>query len=129
MNDSNQKFTILLVDDEELIREVTSIMIEDQGGEVLTAVDGLDGVEVFAENRDKIDIVFLDFSMPRMNGYEAYLEISKIKPEVGFIMSSGLQITPEVELLRKQGAVSFISKPFHEDDLMKTIQSVLNRKR
>ncbi|MDC0358465.1 response regulator [Oligoflexia bacterium] len=115
---------ILIVDDEELMREVTSIMIEDRGGEVFTACDGMEAVEVFGKHKDEISCICMDFSMPRMNGYEAYQEIVKIKPAVHFIMISGLSITPEVEDLRKQGAITFLAKPFNETTLIKTINAV-----
>ncbi|RMG42113.1 MAG: response regulator, partial [Candidatus Dadabacteria bacterium] len=109
--------TILVVDDEELMREVTTIMIEENGGESIVAIDGLDAVEKFAENVDEIDCVLMDFSMPQMNGYEAYLEIKKIKPDVGVVMVSGLKMIPEVVELKNKGEIEFISKPFHEVEL------------
>ncbi len=114
--------TILVVDDEELIREVASIMIEENGGKALTAVDGQDGVRVFEANKDVIDAVFMDFSMPNMNGYEAYQEIKKIKPSVKVIFVSGLKLTPEVEELVRKGETRFLSKPFHEIELIKAIR-------
>ena len=120
--------TVLIVDDEELMREVTSIMIEENGGKVLTAVDGIDAVEVFAENRDKIDLVFMDVSMPRMNGYEAFLEIQKLDPSVAVLIVSGLRMTPEVEALHKSGQIDFLSKPFHEIELIKALKKVQEKK-
>lgn len=120
--------TVLIVDDEELMREVTSIMIEENGGKVLTAVDGLDAVEVFAENRGKIDCIFMDVSMPRMNGYEAFLEIKKIDPDIPVLVVSGLRMMPEVEELQKSGQIDFLSKPFHEVELIKALNNSCRRK-
>ncbi|MBN8549535.1 MAG: response regulator [Deltaproteobacteria bacterium] len=120
--------TVLIVDDEELMREVTSIMIEENGGKVLTAVDGLDAVEVFAEHKGKIDLIFMDVSMPRMNGYEAFLEIEKIDPNVLVLIVSGLKMTPEVEALQRAGKVDFLSKPFHEIELIKALQKLQAKK-
>jgi DNA-binding NtrC family response regulator len=121
--------TILIVDDEELLRDVTTIMIEENGGNVLVAIDGQHGVEVFNENKDKIDVVFMDFSMPRMNGYEAFLKVREIKPDVGVIMVSGLIVTPEVDELRKRKEIEFLSKPFHEVELMRLINQLLRKRR
>ena len=120
--------TVLIVDDEELMREVTSIMVEENGGKVLTAVDGLDAVEVFAENKDRIDCIFMDVSMPRMNGYEAFLEIKKLAPEVLILVVSGLHMTPEVAELQKTGQIDFLSKPFHEVELIKAINNLRGKK-
>jgi CheY-like chemotaxis protein len=121
--------TILIVDDEELLRDVTTIMIEENGGKVLVAVDGQHGVEVFAENKDKVDVVFMDFSMPRMNGYEAFLKVREIRPDIGVIMVSGLIVTPEVDELRKHKEIEFLSKPFHEVELMRLINQLLKARK
>lgn len=112
---------VLIVDDEELMLEVTSIMIEDHGGKVFTAVDGQDGVEVFQKNQDNISLVVMDFSMPRMDGYQAAVEMKKINPKIGILMISGLQITPEVQEMVDNGEVLFLSKPFHEGDLISAL--------
>ena len=119
--------TILIVDDEELMREVASIMIEENGGSVLTAVDGLDAVEVFAENKEKISAIFMDISMPRMNGYESYIEIRKLSPTVPVLIVSGLKMMPEVQKLQANNEVDFLSKPFHEVELIKALNKVLAR--
>lgn len=119
---------VLVVDDEELMREVTSIMIEENGGTVITAFDGMDAVEKYAEDAEKIDFVFMDFSMPRMNGYEAYLEIKKINPKADIIMVSGLKLIPELQELKNKGEVEFLSKPFHEIELIKAIKRLQEAK-
>lgn len=121
--------TILVVDDEELMREVVSIMIEENGGSVIEAVHGLDAVQKFRENPEGIDCVFMDFSMPEMNGYEAYLEIRRMSNAVEFVMVSGLQVTPEINELCKADSVTFLSKPFHEEDLIAAINERIERRR
>ncbi len=117
--------TILIVDDEELMREVVEVMVNDNGGKTLTAVDGVDAVEVFADKSDEIDLILMDFSMPRMDGYQAYLEIRKLKPELPIIFISGLQMSPEVEEECGKGNALFVSKPFKEDQLLGEIKKAL----
>lgn len=111
---------VLYVDDEALLREVAAIMIEDHGGECVVAVDGNDAVEKFAEQSDKFDFVYVDYSMPNMNGYETILELRKIRPDIPIVVVSGLEIAPEVEELYKEGKVGFLSKPFREEDLIES---------
>ncbi len=122
MNDTPQEFTgnplILFVDDEALMREVASIMIEDYGGRVLLAIDGNDAIEKFADNCDDIDFIFSDFSMPDLTGYEALCEIWKIRPDIPAVIISGLDITPEVAELREQGKIGYVRKPFKEAELL-----------
>jgi CheY-like chemotaxis protein len=117
--------TVLIVDDEELLRDVTSIMIEDHGGKALTAEDGQKGVEIFSANPEKIDLVLVDFSMPNMNGFEALQKMRQIRPSVKAIMVSGLSITPEVAALQASKEVFFMSKPFREAELVNAINTML----
>ena len=113
--------TILVVDDEELIREVASMMIEEEGGIVIGAPDGATALAILEEKKGAIDCIFSDFSMPKMNGYEVFVESNKITPDIPFVIVSGLKIVPEVEDLRRKGRIEFVSKPFHQVELVKAI--------
>lgn len=117
--------TILVVDDEELMLEVTCLMIEDNGGNVLSASDGNQALEVFRANRDTLDLICLDFSMPGLNGYEVAERVLEENPAVKIVLMSGLSITPEVERLRDEGRLMFIAKPFREVDLIEAINAAL----
>lgn len=81
--------TVLLVEDEEGVRNLVVRRLEILGYAVITATDGEEGVRVFRERRNDIDLVMLDFKMPRMNGVEAFGELIRIKPDVKVILSSG----------------------------------------
>lgn len=109
---------ILYVDDEILLREVASMMIEDAGGRCLVAQDGADAVQKFQQHASEIDFVYMDYSMPDMNGYDAIMKIREIRPDVPICVVSGLDIAPEVEELRREGKLGFLSKPFREEDLL-----------
>lgn len=122
MTDTTDSFTgnplILFVDDESLMREVASIMIEDFGGRVLLASDGNQALEIFAEKFNEIDFIYTDFSMPHLTGYEMLCEIWKIRPDVPAVIISGLDITPEVAELREAGKVGYLRKPFKETEIL-----------
>ncbi|RMD86341.1 MAG: response regulator [Candidatus Dadabacteria bacterium] len=118
--------TVLVVDDEELMRDVLQIVVEENGGKVILAADGEEAVEIFSKRHGEIDCVFLDFSMPRMNGYDVYLKFQEINPSVGIIFSSGLKVPPEVEKLVSEGKVLFLKKPFPENDLIKAVSKVVS---
>lgn len=120
------KPVILIVDDEELMREVTAIMIEENGYDVLLAKDGEDGLKTLESNNEKVSLVLIDFSMPKMDGYEAFVEMRKLNPAVPVIMMSGLRAIPEINNLVQQKELAFISKPFHESALIKVIEETLN---
>lgn len=122
-----QGLKILLVDDEELLREVVAMMIEDNGAEVICASDGKEGVELFKSEHVNLSLVLMDFSMPAMNGYEAFCEMQSINPSVPVILVSGLDLTPEAGKLRAENKIGFMSKPFHETDLVSAIKNRCSR--
>lgn len=118
---------ILVVDDEELIREVASMIIEEEGGAVLVAKNGREAVEIFKANQADINCVLMDFSMPEMNGYEAYLAMTQLEPQVKVVIVSGLKVVPEVEKLRREGKIAFLSKPFQPTELVAAIKSRIDK--
>ena len=85
----NRRKTILLVDDEEGVRDFTVRRLNVLGYDTITAADGEQGVRIFRERLNEIDLVILDFAMPRMNGVEAFEELIRIKPDVKVILCSG----------------------------------------
>ncbi len=116
---------VLLVDDEELLREVTSMMIEESGGIVIQARDGVEAVQIFRQRREEINCVLLDFSMPGKNGYDTYKELLLEDPSVRVVMISGLRVIPEVQSLVMSKKIGFLPKPFHEIDLVRAINEAL----
>lgn len=101
------------------------LIIEECGGCTFQAYDGAHGVEVYKENSEAIDLVFVDFSMPRMNGYQCYLELKALRPDLPVIMCSGLTVTPKVDALRRSGAIQFLSKPFPASELIMLINRLV----
>src|SRR5262249_44013076 len=81
--------TILLVDDESMIRHLGRVVLERAGFEVLTAEDGVDAVEVFVREHDRIDLVILDATMPRMSGRDAFLRMTEFDPDARVLFSTG----------------------------------------
>lgn len=120
--------TILLVDDEEMIREFASEFLEDLGYQVLLAADGLEALEIYEKRRAEIDLVILDMVMPRLTGLEVLKRILSIDPAAKIIISSGnalsildddTQITPD--------PAAFISKPYHISEMASAIRQVLDK--
>jgi two-component system, cell cycle sensor histidine kinase and response regulator CckA len=118
--------TILIVDDEETVRAVTSQMLESFGFEIITANDGREGVEVFAENVDRITGVVLDMTMPHMNGEEAFREIQRIRPNTKVILVSGYNEQDATNRFAGKGLAGFLQKPFRVEELRNKIRSVFD---
>ena len=115
--------TILLIEDDEVIRELYRKIFEFKGYRVIEAVDGKDGVDKFAEHRDEISILVTDVMMPNMNGRETYDEIARIKNDVKVIFTSGYHSVLTHEL--KEEGFHYLQKPFSPQDLLQKIIEVL----
>lgn len=117
--------TVLVVDDEETIRAVTSKTLQRFGYTVLTAVDGQSAVETFREHADEICLVLLDMTMPRMSGDEAFRAIRAIRGEVPVILSSGFTEQEATDRFSGVGLAGFIQKPYKPTDLLDKVHLIL----
>ncbi|NJD52506.1 MAG: response regulator [Candidatus Methanoperedens sp.] len=115
---------ILVVEDEEAIRNVTFSILEDNGYKVLNANDGAEAVALYAGNIDKIKVILMDMMMPVMDGQSSIRAIRRINPDVKIIAVSGLT---EKDRLAKVSdlADAFLPKPYTTGKLLKTIHEVL----
>ncbi len=117
--------TILVVDDEKIIADVTQGMLEQFGYQVLIARSGQEAIDIFRTNPDRIDLVIMDMIMPGMNGGEAYDRIKAIKPDVKVILSSGYSLNGMAKDIMSRGIKAFIQKPFRLGDLSRIIREVI----
>lgn len=118
--------TVLVVDDEETVRTVARLSLEKCGFQVLSAVDGREGVRVFRENADSIELVLLDMTMPHMNGEEAFGEMRRIKPDVKVILSSGYNEMDAAGRFAGKGLAGFIQKPYRPVDLIARVRAAIS---
>jgi two-component system cell cycle sensor histidine kinase/response regulator CckA len=119
--------TILVAEDEEIVRSLVSRMLERAGYRVISAGDGDDAVKKFMENRENISLVLSDVVMPKKTGREIYEEIKGSKPDVRVIFISGYT----ADIMHNKGIqeadVDFITKPFSKNALLRKIREVLDR--
>jgi len=114
--------TILLVDDEELIRNLGQTVLLNAGYEVLTANDGVEAVALFAQEHPRIDLVILDVTMPRMSGRDAFRHLVEINPTARILFSTGYSVEEIAEL---DGAVGLLHKPYRPNELLATVRDLL----
>ncbi len=120
--------TILLVDDNPLMLDVGVKMLNSLGYTTLEAKGGREAVEVYRENKDRIDMVILDMIMPDMGGGKTYERIKEINPHIKVILSSGYRIDSEAARILKQGCDGFIQKPFSLKELSTKIEERLEKR-
>lgn len=117
--------TILLVEDEELLRDLGVANLEGEGYRVLTAKDGLEAVKLFEAHRDDIGLVVCDLGLPRLGGREAFMRMKESRPGVRAILASGyLEPAVRSEML-KAGVLDTIQKPYDFNELLAKIRSVI----
>jgi len=118
--------TILVVDDEERIREIVKKTLTLHGYKVLTAMDGKEAVKIYKAQKGRIDLVILDVVMPKMSGYNACVKIKKYDPSANILISSGYMESKEAQLALKAGGDKFVEKPFHLQELLYAVRANLN---
>jgi signal transduction histidine kinase/DNA-binding response OmpR family regulator len=121
--------TILVVEDNEALREVASTILAAAGYRVILASDGEEGVRVFTEHQEAIGVVVLDVIMPRLTGQEAYSRVSAIKPGIPVVFTSGhteesLSMSASIE-----AGASYLQKPYSPKTLCQAVRAALDRPR
>ncbi|MBU1157347.1 MAG: response regulator [Proteobacteria bacterium] len=120
-----QTIHVLLVDDDEMVRGVTRLSLEKMGCRVLTAKDGVDGLNLFRQHLGKVDLVLLDMTMPRMSGEETFHQMRRLKPSVKVLLTSGYNEQESTNRFTGKGLAGFIQKPFTPSELRRKLQTIL----
>jgi hypothetical protein len=120
--------TILLVEDEDLVRETIKTLFEERGHTVIAAGDGQEAVDVYARASADIDLVLTDIGLPKQSGWDAFLEMRKINPNVRAIFATGY-VDPAVKAeMMKAGAAHFVQKPYVPRQLFEQVEALLEQK-
>jgi PAS domain S-box-containing protein len=117
--------TILLVDDEEMIVDVSTKLLEKMGYAVLVAHNGSEALKVYQSRQNEIALVILDLIMPDMGGGEVYDRIRKINPHAKVLLSSGYSRDGQANEILKRGCDGFIQKPFTLKVLSEKLRELL----
>jgi signal transduction histidine kinase/ABC-type amino acid transport substrate-binding protein/ActR/RegA family two-component response regulator len=116
---------VLLVDDEAILRESTTEALRTLGVKVTLAADGQEAVDLVAGNSGAFDLVFMDLTMPRMDGRRAFQEIQKICPGLPVVLTSGYNEQESIQDFIGRGLAGFLQKPYTLNALRETLQRCL----
>jgi CheY-like chemotaxis protein len=119
---------ILVVDDEENIREITRATLEKFGYQALTATDGTDALAIYAQRGAEISLVLTDMAMPFMDGAAMIRALRKFNPHVKVIAMSGLMNNEQTADLQSMNVNTFLPKPFTAEKLLTSMAEVLGEK-
>jgi CheY-like chemotaxis protein len=113
--------TILVIDDEDMVREAVTDILEAEGYYVLNAADGATGIALYRKRMDDIALVLLDLSMPGMNGEQTLDVLKKINPKVRVLISSGCSEQEVLLRFKREQIEGFVRKPYSADTLVSAI--------
>lgn len=120
--------TVLVVNDEEMIKDLARDILARYGYTVLTAGGGEEAVEVYRRHATAIAVVVLDIVMPEVDGREVFRRVREIDPEAQVIISSGYNQERDATDLLKEGAVKFVQKPYRIASLVGAVGEVLEKR-
>jgi len=118
---------ILVVDDEDAIRQMTKLSLESSGYKVLTANDGIEAVALYAQYKEDISVVVTDMMMPTMDGTTTIRTLKRMNPQVKIIAVSGLTSQYKISEVAADNVKSFLLKPYTGQELLKTLQGVISK--
>jgi two-component system sensor kinase len=118
---------ILVVDDEASVRHLLQRNLEARGYKVLTAQDGPEGIALYAQHRDEIQLVLTDMVMPRIDGAGLARAVHAINPEARIIGGSGLAAGAETADKAGTAFEAFLVKPYSAEKLLRTVSDVLQK--
>ncbi len=117
---------ILLVEDEEMVRDVTQRILEKSGYTVLTAGNGKEALDIYEKERDRIGLVILDLIMPEMGGRQCLDQLRNIDPDVKVLVISGYSPHGSWKQGVESGAMGFVGKPFDAKQLLEAVREALH---
>jgi two-component system cell cycle sensor histidine kinase/response regulator CckA len=121
--------TVLVIDDEKAVGDIAARMLVQAGLTVLVAEDGQEGLRVFREQRQGVDAVVLDLTMPRMGGLEVARALRGLRPDLPVVLMSGFSVLDVTQQSAGLGITGFVQKPFAVSDLLAAVRHALGQRR
>ncbi len=118
--------TVLVVDDEQMIRNVAQSTLTTAGFSVITAANGREAISLYRQHADQITLVLLDMTMPHLNGEETYRELRRIRQDVRVILSSGYNEQETTSKFVGKGLAGFLQKPYRPQDLLLKVKALID---
>jgi PAS domain S-box-containing protein len=118
---------VLLVDDDDSVREVARAFLERAGFEVWTAGGGRAAIDLFSTRAAQFDVVVLDLRMPDVGGERAFLELRRIRPDLPVVLTSGFDERRAAQRFSARGVAAFVGKPFEPEALVEAVRRAMTR--
>ncbi len=115
---------VLIIDDEEMIRNIVKRILKLKGHETVEAKSGDEAIEILEKSPNEFDFAILDLSMPGLSGDETFSRIRELKPALKIIIATGFIGSSESQQFLKKGAIAILEKPFKMDQLLDIMKEI-----
>jgi two-component system cell cycle sensor histidine kinase/response regulator CckA len=120
--------TVLVIEDEELLMDSVTQVLEGKGYRVLAARDGAEGLEIYSRHQDDVAVVLMDMGLPKLDGWEVFQKMKAVNPRVKVVLASGY-LDPYIKSeMLKAGAKDFIQKPYVPEQILSRVHRVIDGK-
>jgi len=117
--------TVLLVDDELMIRQLGDRILKKAGYRVIVASDGAEGVEIYRQRADEIDVTILDMNMPGMDGVETMARLQSEFPNINILISTGHTVDVQLDRIQCEGTFGLLRKPYRANELREKVREAM----
>jgi two-component system cell cycle sensor histidine kinase/response regulator CckA len=121
---TDSRDAILLIEDDNLLREAVALMLESRGFRILTAVDGEEGHELYSRHYHEIGAVVCDWKLPGINGMGVFRMLKRIDPSIVFFLASGFMDDGVRAEALQHGIKECLEKPYKSQDLLRVAGSI-----
>ena len=110
-----------------MIRKLAALTLETRGYRVLQAADGQQAVDIYSAEKERIDLVVLDLTMPVLSGHEAFRHLLNLNPRVQVLFASGYAVE-QLNDLEKEMMAGFVKKPYRPNELILAVEEVFQKR-
>jgi two-component system, cell cycle sensor histidine kinase and response regulator CckA len=121
---THTRHTVLVVEDEQLMRRLLERILSSQDTSVLLAADGQEALDIYRDHRGEINVVLLDLGLPKISGWEVFNYLKQQNPDLCIVVASGYMEPDVKSRMHDAGVEHFIEKPYRLDQLVQTLYGV-----
>jgi two-component system, cell cycle sensor histidine kinase and response regulator CckA len=122
---THTRYTVLVIEDEQLMRRLLERILSRYDTSVLLAADGQEALDIYREHKGEINVVLLDLGLPKISGWEVFNNLIRENPDVCIVVASGYMEPDVKSRMHNAGVEHFIDKPYKLDQLLETLYGVM----
>lgn len=126
---THARHTVLVVEDEQLMRRLLERILSSRDTSVMLAADGQEAIDIYRDHKGEINVVLLDLGLPKVSGWEVFNNLRQQNPDVCIVVASGYMEPDVKSRMHDAGVEHFIEKPYRLDQLVETLYGVMEHGR